>query len=214
MAESTTGNGAATPPPARYARSRYWILPSIQGRFIAWLVAVSAVVATTVSLALLLLVWMPLSHHLAWSNVNVQPEELMGNMVRSVLLTTAILIVFFGLVALAAGIFVSHKVAGPLYRISMVAGQVGQGQMDKRIELRRGDYVRELADKLNSMLDQVENRFRAQQQALENAHRSLTEMEAAVAAGRVTAEEMERGIQDALRTLRTGRTNDLANGKE
>lgn len=203
MAENTPTDGAA-PSPERYTRSRYWIVPSIQGRFMAWLVAVSAVVATTVSLALMILVWMPLSHNLAWSSANVQPDELMSSMVRSVLLTTAILIVFFGLVALAAGLLVSHKVAGPIYRIGMVAGQVGQGQMDKRIALRRGDYVRELADKLNSMLDQVETRFRTQQQAMEAVQRNLTEIEAAVSAGRIKPEEMERSIQDALRTIRDG----------
>lgn len=203
MAENTPTNGAASSS-ERYTRSRYWIVPSIQGRFMAWLVAVSAIVATTVSLALMILVWMPLSHNLAWSSANVQPDELMSSMVRSVLLTTAILIVFFGLVALAAGLVVSHKVAGPIYRIGMVAGQVGQGQMDKRIALRRGDYVRELADKLNTMLDQVETRFRAQQLALEAAQRNLTEIEAAVSAGRIKPEEMERSIQDALRAIRDG----------
>jgi len=165
---------------------------------------VSAIVATTVSLALLILVWMFLSHHLAWSNPNIQPEELTGSMVRSVLLTTAILIAFFGMVALAAGLLVSHKVAGPIYRIGMVAGQVGDGHMNKRIELRRGDYIRELADKLNVMLDQVENRFRTQQQALEAAQRNLTQIEADVSAGHVTPQEMERRIQEALQAIRKG----------
>lgn len=202
------GTTDAAAPGGRYPRSRYWIVPSIQGRFIGWLVAVSAIVATTVSLALLILVWMPLSHRLTLSNPSIQPDELTGSMVWSVLLTTAILIVFFGLVALAAGLLVSHKVAGPIYRIGKVAGQVGEGQMSKRIELRRGDYIRELADKLNVMLDQVENRFRTQQQALELAQRNLTQIEAAVSTGHVTPQEIERRIQEVMQTLQKGRLED------
>ncbi len=208
MAENPTSNDANGS--ARYARSRYWILPSIQGRFIGWLVAVSAIVATTVSLALLIMVWMPLTHQLAWSNIHVQPEELMGSMIAKVLLTTAVLIVVFGLVALAAGLIVSHKVAGPIYRMGVVAAQAGQGQMDRRVTLRRGDYLQEFAARLNAMLDQMEKRFRAQQEALAEAQKTLTDLDAEAAAGRMTPAEMERRIQQTLRALRSGRADDLA----
>jgi hypothetical protein len=49
----------------------------------------------------------------------------------------------------------SHRIAGPLYRMRQDLGEVASGNRQKRIKLREGDYLTELADDINRTLDAV-----------------------------------------------------------
>jgi hypothetical protein len=49
----------------------------------------------------------------------------------------------------------SHRIAGPLYRMRKDLGEVASGNRQKRIKLRDGDYLTELADEINRTLDAV-----------------------------------------------------------
>jgi methyl-accepting chemotaxis protein len=55
----------------------------------------------------------------------------------------------------AVSIFISHKVAGPLYRIERVAEELGKGNLDLQVRFRKGDELHYLADKLNLMINGI-----------------------------------------------------------
>ncbi len=61
-----------------------------------------------------------------------------------------------GLVGLAGFIFISHKIAGPLYRFEESLKEVGRGNLAHRFSLRKGDQLSQLADALNDMTSTVE----------------------------------------------------------
>ena len=48
---------------------------------------------------------------------------------------------------------VSHKVAGPAYRICKSLERIRAGDLAFKIELRRGDHLTEVKDELNKLLD-------------------------------------------------------------
>lgn len=54
------------------------------------------------------------------------------------------------------GLKTSHRVYGPIYRISKCVDEVRQGRFATRIKLRDGDHLTELADKLNDFLEWLE----------------------------------------------------------
>ncbi len=68
-------------------------------------------------------------------------------------------LVFSGLavvavIAFAAGIltlFTSHKIAGPLYHMQKAIGEIGRGDLNTNIKLRKKDEVTALADTINAM---------------------------------------------------------------
>jgi methyl-accepting chemotaxis protein len=61
------------------------------------------------------------------------------------------LLVMAGIFSVAS-IFLSHKVAGPLYRIERVAEELGKGNLDMQVRFRKDDELHYLADKLNHMI--------------------------------------------------------------
>ena len=47
----------------------------------------------------------------------------------------------------------SHRIAGPIYRLATTLKQVRQGDVNVRSHLRDGDLLTELADEMNEFLD-------------------------------------------------------------
>jgi methyl-accepting chemotaxis protein len=56
-------------------------------------------------------------------------------------------------------LYVSHKIAGPLYRIRTVLTYVGSGNLTARAKLRRGDFLKQDAETLNDMIGELDNRI-------------------------------------------------------
>ena len=52
--------------------------------------------------------------------------------------------------------FLSHKMAGPVYRFEQVCKAVSKGDFSQRVHLRQGDQFTELQDDFNAMMDRVE----------------------------------------------------------
>jgi methyl-accepting chemotaxis protein len=82
-----------------------------------------------------------------------------GNLLRSTsgVLILGLLVVVFELGILT--VFVSHKIAGPIYRLDKFAEAYGSGDLTSRIHLRQGDQLMNTADKFNAMGDQVHKRI-------------------------------------------------------
>lgn len=56
------------------------------------------------------------------------------------------------LVTIAGGYFISHRIAGPIYRIRKDILQILQSGKKQKIKLRTGDYFPELADAVNELI--------------------------------------------------------------
>ncbi len=68
------------------------------------------------------------------------------------------LIVFILAIALAS-IFISHKIAGPIYRFERQAKAIGEGDLTPKFKLRKGDELKDLADALQGMVDALRNKI-------------------------------------------------------
>ncbi len=64
------------------------------------------------------------------------------------------LLIMFALAGMA--VVYSHKVAGPVYRIKGVINRSLAGAADQRIYLREGDELKDLAEKINSLLERLD----------------------------------------------------------
>jgi methyl-accepting chemotaxis protein len=56
-------------------------------------------------------------------------------------------------------IYVTHKIAGPLYRIRNVMRTVGAGDLTRRVTIRNRDYLREDADVINESIDKIHRKI-------------------------------------------------------
>ncbi|GAF80444.1 unnamed protein product [marine sediment metagenome] len=56
--------------------------------------------------------------------------------------------------------FLSHRIAGPLYKMEKSVKEIGQGNLNLKINLRSTDEIREMADGLNEMTRNIREHMR------------------------------------------------------
>ncbi len=54
------------------------------------------------------------------------------------------------------GLLISHRIAGPMYRLEQDLDKIAKGDLSLRIRLRRKDEVGSIAEVINKVLDKIE----------------------------------------------------------
>jgi methyl-accepting chemotaxis protein len=90
----------------------------------------------------------------------ILPGLVITNLITVILITAA---------AAAVMIFVSHRIAGPLYRLEKEIRRIGEGDLSVRVALRRKDQVGELAQALNEATSSVHSKLLRMAEKLEEA---------------------------------------------
>jgi len=72
-----------------------------------------------------------------------------------------ILPVVFVLLAVIV-IFISHRIAGPLYRLKMYMEKVENGDYSVKLKFRKNDSIHDVADSFNRMVDGIKDKFTKQ----------------------------------------------------
>ena len=80
------------------------------------------------------------------------PHELMHLVRRQVLVRTLLFLVPIILVIASFTILISHRLAGPLFRIQRTIDEVVRGEDAEDIRLRKNDELKELAEKINELI--------------------------------------------------------------
>ncbi len=68
----------------------------------------------------------------------------------------------FILITIVFGIFYSHRLAGPIYRINISLERIITGDLDFQVRLRRTDAFQHIGERLNALLDRSARRDRQQ----------------------------------------------------
>jgi methyl-accepting chemotaxis protein len=133
----------------QYRRRHYFVKKEFQLKFMikfCLLVFISAVLSTGL---LLLLSQDTLTSSFHQSRLQIQstpwailPAAIFTNLITLGLISIATIMVI---------LFISHKLAGPLFRFEKELKEIGQGDLTKVIRLRKKDQIKELAEDLNTM---------------------------------------------------------------
>ncbi len=62
------------------------------------------------------------------------------------------------IVTIFVTLYISHKIAGPMFRFEKEIKTIGQGNLCKKIVLRKQDQVKEMADSLNHMVHSLHDK--------------------------------------------------------
>lgn len=69
-------------------------------------------------------------------------------------------LIYLLLVGIVAAVL-SHKVAGPVFKIEKTCKEIArEGDLSKRVYLRKGDMFMDLKDAFNKMMDTLEDKFK------------------------------------------------------
>ena len=97
-------------------RRKFWIHPEIQARFVLFYVVASAAISVLMVCFIFGFVWSHLSEFISISS-GVNPQEVFVDIFTRSLVAAGILFVIFAVAGSLLIIFITHRIAGPVYRI-------------------------------------------------------------------------------------------------
>jgi nitrogen fixation/metabolism regulation signal transduction histidine kinase len=119
----------------------------------------------------------------------VQQQKMLAALVGAL----ALLVVIIGLF----GIWFTHKIAGPVYKMKMLLRQVGDGKLVFHGKLRKGDELQDFFEVFSAMVDKLRERQSKEVAQLESAIRMAAESGASqesLAKVQLVRDEMKRAL--------------------
>jgi methyl-accepting chemotaxis protein len=102
-------------------------------------------------------------------------------------------------------IIISHRIAGPLFRIRNELKQIGDGNLFVQVKLRKNDYLDKEADSVNRMVDAIRGKVQGIEQNQRKASSVLVDLQRAMNHG--SGDEMNNKIDQLNVTLEALRDN-------
>jgi methyl-accepting chemotaxis protein len=130
-------------------RRNYFIKKKFQADFI--LKFCSLVVAGSILSGLIIYLMSKSTVTTVFENSRLTIKSTADFILPAVLLSSLVVIVVIGLATIVVTLFVSHRIAGPLYRMEKDVQEVASGNLKKRFKLRSTDELKLLAESLDGM---------------------------------------------------------------
>lgn len=142
-----------------YKRRIYFIEKSFQAKFILKFCALVAVGGLLTIGIIYLLALQATTVSIVNSRVVVQTA---ADFIMPLLIQTVIIVIIIvSLATIIVTLFVSHKIAGPLYRFKKVIQALGEGDFSSEFRIRRLDQLQDVADTLNKMIAKIRTELKA-----------------------------------------------------
>lgn len=133
----------------KHRRRTYLIKTGLQLRYMGIIISTMLLVAFGVG-------W--IIYHTSWSRIANTPDltlDKLSDIFDSVNTILMRWIIVFILAIAILSIFVSHKIAGPVYRLEETAKFIASGDLTQQIQLRHGDELQDLQEAFNLMSDSL-----------------------------------------------------------
>lgn len=138
-------------------RKRYFIKRELQSRYLKLILAAIILPTFLFSACLYYLIFYLMAEQLG------VPESIAYNLVPVLHKINLILVIGLPVISLAIlfwGLIVSHRIAGPVYRLEKDLEKIENGDLAFRIRLRRKDELVSIAEGINRLLDKLQGRER------------------------------------------------------
>ncbi len=148
----------------KYKRHIYIINKSFQFKYLFIIIGVMLVTVVSVSFT---------TFYIIWSNVIKEyffiPEaskKLVNIFIKTselLIIPIIILLVIFSLI----GIFYSHKIAGPLFRVKRICDELAKGNLNQHVKFRKGDEFHDIAESLNKVINGLKSLVKENRQIID-----------------------------------------------
>jgi len=95
----------------------------------------------------------------------------------SMMIANLIVVVIVGIIGLIGLIFISHKIAGPLYRFESSLKEISGGDLTHRISTRKKDQLKDLSDSLNEFTSTIEGKIADIKLSIHDSIGQITELQ-------------------------------------
>ena len=133
----------------KYRRRNYFIDKSFQTKFILKFCLI--VILSSITIAILLFILSRNFTTVAIENAHVIVKGTSSFLAPIIIETLSLVTVFSAICVIILTLFVSHKIAGPLYRLKKEIDEMKNGNMNLDFRTRKADQLQELANSLADM---------------------------------------------------------------
>ena len=153
-------------------RLKYFIKSGIQLKFLR----VNLLLVILITLAVALPVYQLSINILGSSLEEVYPPGLLKDIYKSLNSAFGVRLLFIMLIVIIATFLITHRVAGPAYHIECDLAKMTEGDLTKRIYLRKHDELKLIADKVNKMADRFSQSLNSIQKNVETMEKLYQEL--------------------------------------
>ena len=117
------------------------------------------------------------------------------------LLSNLIIVGISAVIGIAVLIFLSHRLAGPLYRFENILDAIKKGDLTQRFKLRENDQFVELANSINEHTDTLDKNMGHLKAGVMEFSQLASKMQTALASDPSANKELERLLQEMSKKL-------------
>ncbi len=152
-------------------RKKYFIKPGFQSRLTAIFILIVIIVANIVGALVYGFSVEKLESNLVEeAKLPVDSKQLGQALLPGVIIAELISIFVVAFIC----IFVTHTIAGPVYRMEKVVRNIGEGDLTHFIKLRPKDELKDLADSMNEMTMGLRNKIIGFKESVANIREGIT----------------------------------------
>lgn len=156
----------------KFKRTKYLVSTKFQLRYVGIILLLMLVTALICSYITYYTVMILMGEKLS----NVYPQGRLIAIINAVNLRILFSLLLIAPVVAVIGIYLSHKIAGPIARIEKFLGDMATGNFASRIVLRKGDELMSVADKINALNDSLKATIGSQKSSMERIISELDEL--------------------------------------
>jgi methyl-accepting chemotaxis protein len=185
--------------PTQKSQRKRWLVDEFQYRLLTFNLVYFFIILLAMAAAL----FVPLMIKLDNSTLPMDEREEVANLILSLHTTLWPTIAIVFILLAVHSVFVSHRIAGALYRFRAVFREIAQGNFSVRATLRKRDYLTKEAAELNAMIDAVGGRLAAAANHSVLLQERIVGMKTALQRGELEACQRQlAGVDEQLGRLR------------
>lgn len=183
----------------RFIRKRYIVARGFQLKYTGIILLLMFVMAAFCSYVIYYTTMMLFAEKLA----NVYPQGQLIRILDAVNLRILLSMLIISPIVGFLGIYLSHKIAGPIYRIEKFLKSMAAGDLTSRITLRKGDELISLADAVNRFAAAFGVSITGEKARLENVLRELNNLKELISSSSGDRTRINNAINSLDSEIRT-----------
>ncbi|MDP2929463.1 MAG: methyl-accepting chemotaxis protein [Candidatus Omnitrophota bacterium] len=153
----------------QYRRKQYFVAKKFQLKYVGVILLLVFLTAIMCSYVIYYTMMLTMGDKLA----NVYPQGRLIAIVNMVNFRILFVMLLLAPIIVITGIYASHKIAGPLYRIERFFESVAGGDFSMPIILRKNDELKSLTDGINKVVESVKTTLSKEKSDLDRVSASL-----------------------------------------
>jgi signal transduction histidine kinase len=186
---------------SRHRRRQYLISRRFQIKYISLILLFMFGTAIVTGYMVYVTTWVMFGEKLA----AVYPQGLLLEVVKNVNMVLLLRLIFLSPLVILVGLILSHRIAGPIYRIREQLKKIRRGDYEADIRLREKDELKDLADEVNELSGNLGRARNERLSTLRSLSEKMDGLEAAVIAGDGSREHLLKHILAAKEDIETAK---------